>query len=162
MNNPIPEIEPQWLLTCTTPSPEHFTWEEGKVGIPRQLIHQIPKYDFSLPTGSYLGKIFIRLDSLVWLDRHDFVPATLTYKHLKYEEIREYAPNPHLEPCPLCHEECYCGFDAKPHGDLVKFYIECAACGLSYGNQYKIGLERAIEYSREVIHEFNHRKPRRD
>jgi len=153
---PIPQITDQLGRdTATTPSPLHFDWsDENVVGIPRQLIHQIHRYDFSYPTGSYEGKLFFRGQRLVWIDRDG---EGLCYKSRPYKEIGEYDPNPHLEPCPLCKGEAYSGFEARSVGDTVKFHITCMDCQLTFGNEYKFPLKRAIDYSYDVIERWNTR-----
>jgi len=153
---PIPQITDQlWRDTATAPSPLHFDWsDENTVGIPRQLIHQIHRYDFSYPTGSYAGKMFLRGQRLVWIDMDG---EGLCYKSRPYEEIGEYDPNPHLQPCPLCKGEAYSGFEARSAGDTVKFHITCCECQLTFGNEYKFPLKRAIDYSSEVIKRWNTR-----
>lgn len=156
---PVPQItDPLGIATCTQPSPVHFTWGEDKVGIPRQLIHQLHRYDMSFPTGSYAGKMFLRGEKLFWIDVDSFDAEKLVYRFCEYEEIGEYDPEPFLEPCPLCGEEAYCGFEAKHSGDLVKFHITCAGCDLTYGNLYKIGLPLSIENSILTINLWNTRK----
>lgn len=158
---PVPPItDPLGLGTVTQPSPELFIWSEDKVGIPRQLIRQLHRYDMSFPTGSYAGKMFLQNDLLWWIEVDPKNPASLRYNSLKYEEIGEYDPNPHLEPCPLCHGEAYCGFEAKSAGDRVKFHITCAECDLTFGNLYKIGLETSIKNSKLVIDLWNKRTPK--
>jgi hypothetical protein len=155
---PIPQITDQLGKdTATTPSPLHFDWtDESVVGIPRQLIHQILRYDFSFPTGSYAGKIFLQGQRLVWIvDTLDGVG--LSYNARNYKEIGEYDPNPHLEPCPLCNGEAYSAFEARSTGDMVKFHVTCTDCQLTFGNEYKFPLKRAIDYSVEVIEKWNTR-----
>jgi len=155
---PIPQITDQLGKdTATTPSPLHFDWtDESVVGIPRQLIHQIPRYDFSYPTGSYAGKMFIRGEELVWIDTDG---ENLCYKYRAYKEIGKYDQDrfPHLEPCPLCNGEVYCAFEARSTGDTVKFHITCMDCELTFGNEYKFPLKRAIDYSVKVIELWNTR-----
>lgn len=156
---PVPQItDGLGIQTATQPSPVHFKWSEEKVGIPRQLMHQLHKYDHSYPTGSYIGKIFLRNGDLVWIGHDAPKPHGMAYNYLPYEEIGEYDPDPHLEPCPLCKGEAYCGFEAKHSGDLVKFHITCGKCDLTFGNLYEIGLERSIENSVLVMGLWNNRK----
>lgn len=154
---PIPSIDPFWRETCDQPSPFHFKWEEEKVGIPKQLMHQLHRYDLSWPTGSYAGKMFLHYQRLCWIGPDPKKPDQLIYNYIKYEEIGEYDPNPHLEPCPLCKGEAYCGFEAKHSGDLVKFHITCSECDLTLGNLFKIGLETSIENSVLVMADWNNR-----
>ena len=94
----------------------------------------------------------------MWLDPHPTDGDKLIYEFLEYEEIGEYDPNPHLEPCPLCNSEAYCGFEAKNSGDLVKFHITCYDCGLTFGNEYHIGLDMSIKNSVEVMKLWNKRQ----
>ena len=155
---PVPPLDPQWRDSASQPSPEHFVWGEEKVGIPKQLMHQLLRYDHTYPTGSYAGKIFIQGSRLVWIAPKPEHPDQLFYHYKNFEEIGEYDPHPHLEDCPLCHGEAYCGFEAKNSGDLVKFHITCAECGLTYGNEFKIGLERSIANSVLVLGLWNNRK----
>ncbi len=153
---PIPQITDQLGKdTATTPSPLHFDWtDESVMGIPRQLIHQIHRYDLSYPTGSYLGKLFFRGQRLVWIDQDG---EGLCYKSRPYKEIGEYNPNPYLEPCPLCNGEAYSAFEARSTGDMVKFHVTCTDCQLTFGNEYKFPLKRAIDYSVKVIEQWNAR-----
>jgi hypothetical protein len=156
---PVPQItDALGISTATQPSPVHFKWGNDKVGIPRQLMHQLHRYDHSYPTGSYVGKMFLQGERLVWIRPDSFDPEKLVYAYIEYEETGEYDPNPHLEPCPLCHGEAYCGFEAKHSGDLVKFHITCAECDLAFGNLYKIGLELSIANSVLVMDQWNNRK----
>ena len=156
---PIPQITDQLGKdTATTPSPLHFDWtDESVVGIPRQLIHQIHRYDFSFPTGSYAGKLFLQGQKLVWIRQDSFDPEKLVYAYCEYKEIGEYDPNPHLEPCPLCNGEAYSAFEARSTGDTVKFHITCMDCQLTFGNEYKFPLKRAIDYSVNVNEQWNTR-----
>ncbi len=144
--------------TATQPSPVHFDWSGEKVGIPRQLMHQLQRYDFSYPNYCYSGRMFLQGERLVWMRPDTIDPDKLVYSYCEYEEIGEYDPNPHLEPCPLCHGEAYCGFEAKNQGDLVKFHITCMECDLTFGNLYKIGLELSIKNSVLVLDQWNNRK----
>jgi hypothetical protein len=161
MKCPVPRItDALGRDTATQPSPVHFQWGVDRVGIPRQLMHQMPRYDTTFPTGSYAGKMFLRGKQLWWIQESQRGPDELAYKFLEYEETGEYGPNPHLEPCPLCHGEAYCGFEAKHSGDRVKFHITCEACGLTFGNYWKIGLQASIANSVEVMGLWNNRQPR--
>lgn len=155
---PVPQItDIVGIQTATQPSPVHFKWGENKVGIPKQLMHQLHRYDMSMPTGWYAGKIFLRGKCLAWMSHSKEKPSQVICNYTEYEEIGEYDPNPHLEPCPLCKGEVYCGFEAKHSGDLVKFHISCMECDLTFGNLYKIGLELSIANSVLIMDQWNNR-----